>query len=142
MQIPQELPQFSDKKTLIIVTSLHDVVLYEAYNGSCEELSRSQVEKEQYSDDEGHFERSGDGKTFGSGSVKEENAQQNRVKIQNLIESSISEYKPEDYAQVILFCPDHLKNINTEPLKKFGDALKVVEGNYSKQSIPELLKLI
>jgi protein required for attachment to host cells len=55
MKIKRQLPQFKDKKTLIIVAGQQSAVLYNAHNGEIKEIDRIHIETPVYSDREGFF---------------------------------------------------------------------------------------
>jgi len=110
MKISEKLPQFS-KKSLIIVTGGQAGKIYLAYNGEIEKLNEFKIDNPKYSDREGFFVRSGQGKTFGSGAVREENKHKitgeflKQLKLS--IEEIVSKNKIEDF---YLLSPDYIKN--------------------------------
>ncbi|MFW5888132.1 MAG: hypothetical protein ACOCVY_00245 [Patescibacteria group bacterium] len=135
MRIEQKLPQFSDQKTLIIVTGRQEAVAYIALNGEIKEKERLEVEDPGYSDREGFFMSSGGtAGTYKAGSVYKENITQNLTKqfLNQLQEKVKNLVKKEKAETIYLFCPDYMKK---EIMSKFPKALKkdiqtIRSGNY------------
>lgn len=145
MQIPRDLPQFSLRKTLIIVTGTHEGSYISAYKGEAIELHEYRVEKITYSDREGHFLRRAFGFVLGSGSVYEPKKERHMMEFLSEFEKQTKKVlfavDPED---IILIAPDYAEKqiIETFPLKDREKISLTLSGNYMKKDIPEILKMI
>jgi predicted metal-dependent hydrolase len=145
MKIPQDLPQFSLRKTLIIVTGTHETCYISAYQGEAIELHDYKVEKVTYSDREGHFLRRAFGYVLGSGSVYEPKKEQQIIEFLSEFETHTKKVmraiEPED---IILLAPSHIANQIKEKLSpKEKDIVSLsVHGNYIKKDTPTILKII
>ncbi len=71
MRIRRDLPQFNERRALLIVTGRFAAELYVVYQGTVERLDGFQLVWPKYEDNEGFFEQRGRGMTRISGSVRE-----------------------------------------------------------------------
>ena len=107
---------------------------YKAHQGNLTELVSLETEKPEYSDNEGHFESSGHGRTYNSGNVREMNQGVDEHVLDkhlNKLVAAVKEHISDD-AAVYLFVPDHLKNQTAKEIKKVLHNHTVHEeyGNY------------
>lgn len=145
MKIPQDLPQFSLRKTLIIVTGTHEVCYISAYEGEAVELHDYKVEKITYSDREGHFLRRAFGFVLGSGSVYEPKKERHLIEFLSEFELQtkkvVRAVEPEE---IILLAPNHIENQVKEKLSpKDKEIVSLsIHGNYIKKDVPAILKIV
>lgn len=71
MRIRRDLPQFNERRALIVVTGRFAAELYVAHRGVIDRLEGFQLVWPQYEDNEGYFEQRGKDMTRISGSVRE-----------------------------------------------------------------------
>jgi hypothetical protein len=143
MQIPRELPQFDDHKTLIVVSGAQEGILHVAHNGVVEEYARARAPEHDYSDNEGHFKTRGGGETLYSTQIRNENEAQIKereyfTELKGHIDRAIKE---EQIERIYFYIPSHVKHYVT---KKFGTIVPeiIAEGNYVHQHLTELLKKV
>lgn len=106
MKITNKLPQFINKKTLIIVSGTERAVFYKAYYGEIKSIGKVEELPRHYSDKEGFFERRGFGKYFGSGSVYESNKNEREKKFIIKINKKVTDLKRvHNFNQVYIFAP-------------------------------------
>ena len=144
MKITQKLPQFKDKKALIIVTGRHTAEFYIAGNGKIIRKLGFRIDNPKYRDNEGFFTRTSQERTLGSGSIREINKPQlikdflKKVKIKT--KSLALKEKPD---QFIIFTPSYLSADVKKTLENLTNAkMKMINGNYHKEHPFNLLKKI
>lgn len=71
MRIQRDLPQFDNKRVMLVVTGRYAAELYLVSNGEINRLDGFQLVWPMYEDNEGFFEQRGRGMTRISGSVRE-----------------------------------------------------------------------
>lgn len=133
MKITNKLPQFENKKTLLIVTGGFSGLYFLASDGQIKEIFRTEESQQHYSDREGFFQRSGQGKVFGSGAVYEENKVEREKRFIKTILNETSRLNKEiDFDEIYLFTPDYISNQITKhfPKEVRQKFIKVFEGNY------------
>jgi hypothetical protein len=135
MQIEKKLPQFTDQKSLIVVTGRQEAIMYIALNGEIEEKEKLEVKNPGYSDREGFFMSSGGTVgTYKAGSVYKENITQNLTQqfLAQLQEKLKILAKKEKTKKIYLFCPDYMRKeiINKLPKSLKRDLYTVRSGNY------------
>lgn len=102
MQIPQNLPQFEENKTLIIVASTQSANLYVANNGDIELATEVRTEKIDHDDQEGHFERRSHGKQLGSASAETDESQKIKKRFHGNLKEALESLNIEEMTQTIL----------------------------------------
>jgi len=110
MRIPNQYPQFSKERAMLVVASRTALVCYEAAEGMVTEKLRLSVPEPHYSDREGFFERRSYGRVLGHGSVLEwRNQQQLKQEILRQFETTLRQmaYMEGHYDTVYLFAPDY-----------------------------------
>lgn len=148
MYIKKGLPQFEDKKTLLVVTGSEEAIFYIAHNGQIEEKERVEVSHEDYiNKDAGLFKSSSKGVgTMKAGTVYKENFSDHITKeFLDRLEKKIKEvFKKEHIKSVYLFCPDYMKKqILKKTPKNFQKMLHITKlGNYVHSHPFELLESI
>jgi hypothetical protein len=145
MKISQELPQFENKKALIITTGEQEAEFYLASNGEIEKIDSFRFEEPTYSDREGHFESRGGGNVYGSGSVYEPKKQRNRIEFRKRLENALDTiYKNYKIDSLYVFSPDYMKNYTREIINEvFHKRVDFLyEGHYHEVHPFELLKII
>lgn len=145
MKIKQNLPQFKDARSLIIVSGAQEGFLYLAYNEEIDKIEHIFEETPSYSDREGHFMKSGTNQDVVQGSVYEN--KKNYIKksfIKRSVETIKSIVKKYDIKFIYIFSPQYLEK---DLLKTLPNSVneKVVEtflGNYSNEHEFKLLEKI
>jgi len=145
MKIKQELPQFEDKKALLIVSGKKEAKFYLANAGEVKKIDQLLPEEFKYSDNEGYFETRAMGKVVGSGSVRE---RMKNYLIQQfsdkLADKTLSLDKENKFDEIYLFSPDYMKNWVRENLSP--QLIKKIvlqsEGNYVQNPPFDLLEKI
>ncbi|MEX0935231.1 MAG: host attachment protein [Candidatus Paceibacterota bacterium] len=143
MQIPQELPQFKNTPTLLIVTGSQYAKFFYALNGAIEEITELKTPTPTYNEREGFFLRSGRGMTMGSWSVYESKSKSTEDTFIEQLNTLLNSIRKEiDIDEVLLSAPEHdIQNIRahlTSPLQK--KITHQLHGNYTKLHPTELLK--
>ena len=127
MQISTDYNAFT-QPTLIIVTSRQDAIVYLADNRDLEKILELHTKKPEYTDDEGHFGRSGNDRVFGQGSTEKEIDDIVYDEFKSDLAGAIDEIK-EEFEQVILFAPEQYKNSTKDSLpKSIQDKIKSIHG--------------
>ena len=141
MQIRQELPQFKNKFTFLLVSGKEHAVIYKANNSNIKKISEIRVEKEKYSDKEGHFKRSGNRKVISSGAVYEDINKEHRLKeFIEEITKQFNKFKKID--EVYCFYPPYMKNRLKQVVEKFSSKNIYIKGNYTDNHPFALLEKI
>lgn len=143
MQIPKEFPQFKKEKFLVVVTGTHESRFIEAHDGKITELLDMRLEVPKYSDREGHFLRRAFGKVLGSGSVYDDTKNKEmkdflrsfKKRIKKVIEAT----NPN---KLILLAPDYAKKTIRENLPKKPPLTLTINGNFTKNSLEDILNKI
>lgn len=149
MHIPQELPQFTDNKSLIIVASRQNGILYTAHNGEMEKVVEWEIKDPQYSDKEGTVEggrwKSGIRAMGGifRGGMPKENIKETVEKdfLKEFDEHLKNNWDPT-YTGIYLFASPYVVNDIPKRMtqEQNNKIKKTVEGNYIKIHPVELLK--
>lgn len=105
------------KKCLVVVSAKEQGIIYVSTAGRLHELEHIDKHPLSYSDNEGFFFRSGNGRRLGSGAPLEVDKQHNIKRyikaISEELNSVIASHKPE---VIFLFEPEHLKGLVAEHL--------------------------
>lgn len=145
MKIPQQYPQFDEKKTLICVLGTQEARFILADKGTLSELDQFKIEKPAYSDREGFFMTRAFGRIFGSGSVHEPKKQQKFVEFGTELEKKYKKLVistgPD---QLILTYPDYVEQVVKDKLPHSfkGRIFMELKGNFYKEDPLEILKKI
>lgn len=141
MFISQHLPQFTDKKVLLIVASRQNGKFFIAQDGQLEEKDSFSVEAPTYSDKEGHFEtRRSRGvrgmvqKMFGSGVPREDVKEKVEKDFLKEFEKRVKEVWADDIDEAYLFASPYVINDIPELLtqQQQEKITQRIEGNYIK----------
>lgn len=145
MEISNKLPQFDHKKTLIIVAGKQAADIHLAYQGELKTLKEIQVEKPEYSDREGHFERHSKGQDLGSGSPVKERDKKAMQDFRNELQTTLKKLK-EDIAieQIIFMRPSqHKKDLKKKLPTYITDAIDLeIDGNFVGDHPKKILERI
>jgi len=136
MKIKRELPQFEDKKTLLLVTGKQEAVIYIAYKGVIEKIVEVKVETPKYSDREGFFARTGRGKNLGSGSAYEDAGIEIKKQFFNEISTKLKILAKNQKIRVLyLFTPVYMsKQLPAALPKSIANAIVAVyHGNFRSE---------
>lgn len=140
MQISNKLNSFNTP-TLLLVTSRQNAKAYLATNRTVQELFTLHQDTPTFSDNEGHFERSGNGLQFGSGSTEIDIDEITLRETMKLLNEKLDKID-ENYSEVILFVPEQLKNLLTNKLPESIQAkiTKTITGNLIQESPMQLIE--
>lgn len=109
MQIPQHLPQYTDENVLLIVAGSKAAKLYLACNGQLEPVHAFDEPAPQYSDREEHFERSGHGQYYGSGSSYEADGNEERAALITDVSEAVERIDRDiNLSAILLTAPAHV----------------------------------
>lgn len=145
MEISNKLPQFDHKKAVIIVAGKQAADIHLAYQGKIETLNEIRVEKPEYSDREGHFERKGKGKNLGSGSVYEKPDKKAMQDFRKELKDFLNDLKEEIDIEQIIFMrpPQHKQDIKEKLPKILIDTIDLeVGGNFVGDHPTKILERI
>jgi len=144
MKIPQEFPQFKEKKAVLIVTSNQEARFLLAENGVIEEFDSFEISKPHYSDREGFFMRRSGGKVLGSGSVYEQKKEKIKQDFFREFRKSIKKPFLKKADLIYLFCPGYLSNEIKENMDNLlKDKIEgSFRGNYFTEHPLRFLELI
>lgn len=145
MKIELNLPQFNNKKALLVVTGEHDAKIYVASNGIIKELDLIYIQKPQYTDREGFFEEKNSTGLYGSGSVYEPKKLYMRKKFLKSLKKELNEiFKKNVVDDIHLFSPRYMEELIKEELS--NEVREKVEseefGNYFHMHPFKLLLMI
>jgi hypothetical protein len=108
MEIPRGLYQFEDEKALLITTGKQTGRLFTARNGRLKEIDEAFIPTPKYSDDEGFFERSGRGGSYGAGAVREPKDTETKHKFIRVISKKVKDAVAKNKIDCIyLFSPNY-----------------------------------
>ncbi len=111
MKISQKLPQFENKKTLIVVASKQEGKFYLANQGTIKKLTYFKFSRPKYSDREGSFMTKGRTGVYGRGSVYELKKERIRIELIKRLQNKLKKIlKSEKIDSIYIACPNHLKN--------------------------------
>ena len=133
MKISQELPQFPNTKTLIVVAATREAKSYLAHDGELKELGSFKMEDRTYSDKEGMMQKGMFGRTMGTGFVLERKKQKLEDDFVRKLEEHLNEIKKNnEIDSLYLMCPGQIKNHVKETIPHPLDKkLKMtITGNY------------
>lgn len=146
MQIELHLPQFNNKRALIITTGEYDAKIYLASNGFIDELDLIYISKPQYTDREEFFEKKNEMGVYGSGSVNEPQKLYMRKKFLGALKKELHEIFSKDAGidSLYLFSPRYMEySIEKELSKNLKNMIKFEEfGNYFSAHPFKLLNII
>lgn len=146
MQISQKLPQFEDKKALLVVTGKQEASFYLANDSRLKKVGEFHIPKITYSDKEGHMQKHKFGKLIGSGFAREPKKQVLRNKFLNQLEDSLKQLSKRntDIDEVYLYCPGYIMMSakNTVPSSLKDKVVSTYRGEYQTQHPFKLLEMI
>jgi hypothetical protein len=108
MKISTDFKSFN-AATMILVTSRQDAIAYIAEDRELIKVFELHTKKPEYTDDEGHFERSGNGRTYGQGSTEKEIDDIAYEEFTAELCNKVNDHD-QDFDKLILFAPDQYKN--------------------------------
>ena len=133
MKISQDLSQFKNQKTLLIVSGTRESKFFLAHDGDIDEIDHFKLEEKSYSDKEGFMQKGMFGRTIGAGFVLEKNKKKLEDDFIKILQKHLNEISGKnDIASVYLFTPSHIKNhikkAIPSPLDKKVES--TITGNY------------
>jgi hypothetical protein len=135
MKISEHLPHFK-APCLMIVAGKQEAVFFLAQDNKVEQINAVKLKKPHYTDREGRFQKSGNGKVLGSGSVYEsQDDETTKQFIKQVAEASVNMVAQYDIKKIFLFCPTYLSNQMEDGLPKELQNLidYIFYGNYNHQ---------
>jgi hypothetical protein len=145
MKISNKLPQFDHKKTVIIVAGKQAADIHHAYQGKLETLKEIRIEKPEYSDREGHFERHSKGQELGSGSPVKQRDKKAMQDFRNELQTTLKKLRDDiDIEQVIFMRPSqHKQDIKKKLPTYITDAIDLeIDGNFVVDHPKKILERI
>ncbi len=145
MKISKKLPQFKNKRTLIVITGKQEGKFYLAYKGIIEKLTYFKFTKPKYSDREGHFVTKGGAGKYKTGSVYEPKKEKLRIElIKRLQEKLKTILKRRKIDSIYIACPEYLKNRIKDafPSSASKKIDLVIFGDYCHSHVYKLLEKI
>jgi hypothetical protein len=149
MQIENKLPQFNDRKTLLVSTGRQRAKIYSAFKGSLKLEEEINIPVPKFSDKEGFFaqksSRGGKNRTLRTGSVRERQKEYLENQFKNALTKIIKDLtKRRNDMQIYLYTPDYMKNIILDDMPKglIKNIKQVYCGNYYSYHPFKLIKII
>lgn len=143
MRISENLPQFEDKKTLIIVSSTQAADLYEAYNGEIEKMDEVRTERIDPDKPEGHFERKRAGQTLGGGGVVDDRDKRLKDRFHQDLQEALGEIGTDFDTVILLSSPQDKASTKEQFSAQLAKLLTIeIDGNFVGQHPNEILKRI
>lgn len=144
MFIPDDLPQFADKKTLIIVSSTQSADLHIAHESEVATVTEVRTENLEHYDQPGQFQRSKAGKTLGTGGSVRDQAPKLKNKFHRDLGDALDKIDIDEIQQVILLSSPQDKEDTKEQLpKQLADLITVeIDGNYVGDHPKEIMQRI
>jgi len=117
MQIPNTFKIKNSEHILLLITGKQEASFHKVFNGEMTTLNSFKVDKPHYSDNEGHFKTRADGRVIRSGSPRELDDDLVIADFLKKLEKYIkTDIDTDDYSQIYLTVPGHLKNIIVDSL--------------------------
>jgi hypothetical protein len=143
MLVPQTLPQFNNRKALVVVTGKQDARFYRISEGIFIEFDNFKIPRPHYSDKEGYFRSRSKGITMSSGAVRE---LQDEIVIGDFVREFRRHIKAagNGFDEVYFFTPSTVKKalLDALPASLKGKIHAIFEGNHYKTSPLGLLSRI
>lgn len=136
MQIPRELPQFTEHNTCIAVFGGKSLgIFYVAHAGTLNKVAEIREEKLVYSDREGFFLLRGGGETYGSGSVYEDKSDYLAERFAKNAATELAKVVDEhDLEAIYMFEPVYSERILARQLSPTvrEKVIRIIPGNFTK----------
>lgn len=143
MKISKKFSQFEAKKILIIVTSRQNAHLYQINSGHLDLIKEINTKKPHFSDDEGASFRSGHGKNFGTGFVKELSDKEIKKELLDQLSNWIKLTDISSFDEIFIFSPSHMIKEVLAIFKHYKEKIQTeFQGNYIKSHPTVLLEKI
>jgi len=130
---------------LVVISAKEYGKLYSLKDGKLNHLEDVEKHPLPYSDNECFFTRSGGGERYGSGSPREEDAEQNLLRYFKAISEELSEtVKTLQPEKIYIFEPEHLKGkIQERLINPTNIPIEIVAyGNYVNSDIKDIISLL
>jgi hypothetical protein len=133
------------ENSLVVVSAKEHGKIYQIKNGEMKIVEYIEEHPPGYSDNEGFFQRSGNGVTMGSGAPREEDDSRNIERyikaISEELSNEVQRLAPE---KLYIFEPEHLKGLIEEHLTAPNnvEVTLVKYGNFVESEPDEILKLL
>jgi hypothetical protein len=135
MKISNHLP-FFDKPNLLVVAGKQEACFYLADKDKITQADTIKLKKPEYTDREGRFDKRGNGRLYGSGSVYEFPENELAKSFIRQVSTAVEELVYQNSIKnIFLFCPTYLSNLceqqlsaQTKPLLEY-----IFYGNYHNQ---------
>lgn len=144
MFIPDDLPQFADKKTLIVVSSTQSADLYIAFESEIESVGEVRTENITHDDQAGQFKRRGQGKTLGTVSSKTDEGDKLKKNFHRDLKEALAEIDTDEIQDVILLSSPQDKSDTKDQLpNKLADLITTeIDGNYVGDHLKDIMQRI
>jgi len=132
MLIPDNLPQFVDNKTLIIVSSSQAADLHVAYESEIETITEVRIDGIDHDDQPGTFQRRSGGRTLGTSEAKSDESEKIKKQFHTALETALDDIDSDSIDQVIFLSSPQDKTTTKESLsKELRDKITTeISGNY------------
>lgn len=145
LSIQAQLPQFPGPPALVVASGRQTAVIYLAHQGQIREIDRYQEETPVYSDREGSFKKSGQGRDLAQGSVYENKKDYIEDRYKQALSARLKKILHKyDNAVIYFFCPKYISASIMASLPQNG-VKKIafcIDGNYHQEHPFELLKML
>jgi len=145
IKIPRELKDVSESEPAVIVCGKKEADLYLIQRGEISRIEGFKLSKPGFTDNESFFRTGGQGRTYGSGAVREAPKQKEVSDFLKELDAMISRnLKSLQNRELKVFGPQYLKNEILKCIKKLVAKQEIAffEGNYLKAHPLELIKKI
>lgn len=145
MKIPKQLPQFNGKMGLIMACGIHTAVIYSCHHGNLKQESTFTIPNPKFSDREGFFMHGGKGKILRSGSVYEDQKEEEKKRFTKELTKELKKLESQlPIADIYIFAPSEVfHDIYDHVPKDLQDHVKgTFTGNYTKEHPLVLLRKI
>jgi hypothetical protein len=144
MKIPNNVFQFEEGRSLIIVAGKQDAHIYNAFDGTIDELGAVKLNHRDFYNDGPFYKARSQGGMTRSGPVRE-------VKDQHVVSQFIKELKKhldkvraDMYTDVHVLAPSKSKNaiVRAMPTELQHKVASITEGNYCNEGIVDIVKRV
>lgn len=144
MLIPDNLPQFVDNKTLIIVASSQAADLHIAHESEIKTVAEVRIDGIDHDDQPGTFQRRSGGRTLGTSQAKSDESDKIKKQFHTDLESALNDIDENAIDQVIFLSSPQDKSSTKEvlPKKLQKKITKEISGNYVGNHPKEIIEQI
>jgi protein required for attachment to host cells len=144
MLIPDNLPQFVDNKTLIIVSSSQAADLHIAHESEIKTITEVRIDGIEHDDQPGTFQRRSGGRTLGTSEAKSDESEKIKKQFHTALETALGDIDDSGIDQVIFFSSPQDKATTKAKLPKSlqNKITTEISGNYVGNHPKEIIEQI